>query len=258
VDIAKSSTTAGTAYATMPLQAGGPAPTLIVLAMAGESTLKTEPYCIVGTVLHGQGWNVVSLDLPCHGPDQREDEPEGLSGWAARTANGEDIVAYLRQRVNDVLGHLIATKVADPAYIAAAGTSRGGFMAFQSAAGNPIIRAVAGFAPVTDLIALSEFAGQEQNPLIRRLALVNEADALSDRAAWVMIGNADDRVGTDNAISFSQALIAAGRARSIQPNVTLHVMPEPGHSSVPEWFQYAAVWLRQELQDFSKKGDSPE
>ncbi len=63
-------TLSGTAYAAMPLQANSPAPTLL-LAMADLDTLTTEPYCRVGRLLHAQGWNVVSMDLPCHGGDRR-------------------------------------------------------------------------------------------------------------------------------------------------------------------------------------------
>ena len=123
-------TPSGTAFAMLPTQTGGPAPTLLLFAMAGTDTLNTEPYCRIGRLLHAQGWNVVSLDLPCHGGDQRAGEPPELPGWAARLKAGEDIVAAFQKRANDVVEHLMATGIADPARLAAAGTSRGGFMAF--------------------------------------------------------------------------------------------------------------------------------
>jgi pimeloyl-ACP methyl ester carboxylesterase len=230
-------------FAMLPAHAGKPAPTLLLLAMAGADTLCTEPYCRVGRLLHAQGWNVVSLDLPCHGADRRAGEPTELAGWAARVKAGEDIVAAFQKRVNDVVGHLVTTGVTDPARIAAAGTSRGGFMAFHAAAGNPLIRAVAAFSPVTDLVALSEFAGQENNPLATRLALVNAAEALAGRAVWITIGNADERVGTDKAVTFAEALKNAALAQKLTPRVTLRVLPTPGHSSLPEWHDDAALWL---------------
>jgi pimeloyl-ACP methyl ester carboxylesterase len=226
-------TPAGIAFAMLPPQAGGPASTLLLFAMAGAATLTTEPYCRVGRLLYAQGWNVVSLDLPCHGADLRPGEPPELAGWAARVGAGEDIVAPFRQRVNDVVEHLVATDIADPSRIAAAGTSRGGFMAFHAAAGNPSIRAVAAFSPVTDLLALSEFAGQEANPLVRRLALTKAADNLADRAAWITIGDADERVGTDKAVEFASAL----------PQAMLQVVATPGHSSASEWHDKAAEWM---------------
>lgn len=234
---------AGTAFAMLPPHAGKPAPTLLLFAMAGADTLCTEPYCRVGRLLHAQGWNVVSLDLPCHGDDRRAGEPTELAGWAARAANGEDFVAAFQMRVEAVVKHLVAEGVIDPACIAAAGTSRGGFMAFHAAAANPLIRAVAAFGPVTDLIALNEFAGQEENPLVKRLALANAAEALADRAAWITIGNADARVGTDKAVAFAGALKIAALAQNLTPRVTLRVLPTPGHSSFSEWHDEAANWL---------------
>ena len=242
-NLTKLVTAAGAAFVMLPAQTGAPAPTLLLFAMAGADTLATAPYARVGQLLHAQGWNVVSLDLPCHGADRRAGEPAELQGWASRTAAGEDFVASFRARVKDVVEHLIATGMADPARLAAAGTSRGGFLAFHAAAGVPLIRAVAAFAPVTDLLALNEFSGQEHNPLARRLALVNEAATLADRAAWIAIGNADTRVDTDKAIGFARALVREARAHGWSPRVTLHVLPQPGHTSAAEWHDVAAGWL---------------
>jgi len=224
----------GTAFCLLPPHRGTPRPVLLLFAMAGTDTLTMEPYCRVGRLLHAHGWNVASLDLPCHGADRRAGEPPELAGWAARIANGEDIVAAFQTRVNAVVEHLVATGVADPAQIAAAGTSRGGFMAFHTAAGNPRIRAVAAFAPVTDLLALTEFAGQAQNPLAKRLALVHAAETLRDRAAWITIGNADTRVDTSKAVAFAHALTGA----------VLRVLPTPGHHSFAERHDDAAAWFQ--------------
>jgi dienelactone hydrolase len=239
-------TRSGTAYAVLPFHAAPPAPTLLLLAMAGADTLTTEPYCRVGRLLHAQGWNVASLDLPCHGADRRPDErgvPTELADWATRITAGEDIVATFRAQVNDVIDHLVASGAADPSRIAAVGTSRGGFMAFQAGAGDPRIRAIAAFGPVTDLLALREFAGLEANPLVRRLALADAAAALADRAVWITIGHADSRVGTDKAVAFAETLRNAAAARNLPPRITLRIMPVPGHTTAPGMHEEAAVWL---------------
>jgi dienelactone hydrolase len=233
----------GTAYAMLSPSVKGPAPTLLLLATTGQSTLATEPYRRVGGLLHARDWNVVSLDLPCHGAQRRKGEPPQLAGWATRTARGDDIAADLCARVNKVLDHLVKSRVADPDRIAAAGTSRGGFMAFQAAAANPRIRAVAGFAPVTDLLALTEFANLKSNTLAQQLALVNVAGKLSDRSAWITIGDQDRRVGTDRAAAFAKALTRAAKQKKLRPHVELRVLPVPGHTSPPEWYDQAAAWL---------------
>ncbi len=245
IPVAGLRTPSGTAYAMLPPQTNGPTPLLLLFAMADADTLTTEPYCRVGRLLHAQGWNVVSLDLPCHGVNRRTGEPPELEGWATRVANGEDIVAAFQKLVNDVVEHLVTIGVADSARIGAAGTSRGGFLAFQAAAGNPCIRAVAAFAPVTDLIALSEFAGQEINPLVKRLALVTAAATLADRAAWITIGNADTRVNTDKAIAFARELAAESTKHSLACDVTLRVLPTPGHCGLAKWHDEAARWFLQ-------------
>lgn len=218
-------------------------PLLVLLAGEATSTLTQEPHCGVGGLLHRRGWNVVSLDLPCHGSDARAGEPAQLAGWAARVAAGEDIVASFQARVNDMIAHVVAAGLADPHRVAAAGTSRGGFMAFHAAAGNDAVRTVAGFAPVTDLLALREFADLRANALANRLALVQSAEVLADRSAWITIGNDDARVGTDNAVAFARALATLSKKKYFAADVALHVVGEPGHCSFPAWHADAAAWF---------------
>jgi dienelactone hydrolase len=247
VKIVKMTTNGSTRFCMLPRNGLEPAPTLLLFAMAGDDTLLTEPYCRVGRLLHAGGWNVFSLDLPCHGADKHGGEPAELEGWAARIGQGEDIVASFRFRVNDVVKHLVAAGVADPNRIVAAGTSRGGFMAFHAAAGNTDIRAVAAFSPVTDLTALGEFAGQEQDPLVQRLSLIHAVEALAGRAAWITIGSADTRVDTASAVAFARSLAAARDKQKLSCDITLRVLPTPGHSSLPEWHDAAAAWLQQAI-----------
>jgi hypothetical protein len=78
---------------------------------------------------------------------------------------------------------------------------------------------------------------------VKRLALVNAAEALAGRAAWSTIGNADERVGTDKAVAFAEALKNAAAERAMAPRVTLRVLPTPGHASLPEWHDDAALWI---------------
>jgi dienelactone hydrolase len=233
----------GTVYSIVASSSRGPAPTLFLFAGTGEGTLGAEAYGRVGMLLQAQGWNVVSLDLPCHGAQQRKGEQAELSGWAERVGKGEDIAAELSGRVNQVLDHLVKKQVADPERVAAAGTSRGGFMAFHLAAANPRIRAVAGFAPVTDLLALGEFGGLKDKTLAQKLSLANAAGKLADRAAWITIGNDDKRVGTDRATAFAKALTQAAEQQKLRPRVQLQVLPVPGHGGPPEWHDQAAAWL---------------
>jgi alpha-beta hydrolase superfamily lysophospholipase len=239
----------GLSLALMPPQAAGAAPTLLLLASTATDTLSVEPYCHVGCRLHAQGWNVASLDLPCHGADRRAGEPAELEGWAARASRGEDFVSAFCARARAAVEHMVDAGIADPCRLAVAGTSRGGFLALHAAAAEPRLRAVAAFAPVTELAALREFAGQGEAPLVRRLALLGAVEALAGRATWIIIGNADERVGTANAVALAGALDAARRARPDPREGVLRLMPTPGHSSCSAWHDEAAAWLSKVIQE---------
>lgn len=238
------STPDGFVFYTLPLQPARPAPLLILLTMDGKNTLIQDPYRRVGLLLHGLGWNVASLDLPCHGADRRPGEPPEIQGWAARSKAGEDWLGPFVERVRSVVSHLTQTGIADPAQMAAAGTSRGGFLAFQAAARIPALRAVAAFAPVTELPALREFGPLADSPLVQDMSLIRQAGALAGRPVWIRIGHDDDRVGTDRSVAFAAALEHAAKERGLAPAVTLQVLPFPGHRSFPEWHDDAAVWFQ--------------
>jgi dienelactone hydrolase len=124
-----------------------------------------------------------------------------------------------------VLDHLIAAGVADPERVAACGTSRGGFAALHFAAADPRVKCVAAFAPATDLGALSEFRGAGDHPLAARLALQRRDDDLAGRAVWLVIGDRDERVGTD------------------------HVVSEPrGHATPAGAAEQGAKWIEQQVR----------
>ncbi len=239
-------TPAGTTFATLeplPERPAKPKPTLLLLAMAAAETLGQTPYNRIGQRVAAAGWLVVGLDLPAHGADAQPGEPTGLAGWRARFDRGEDFVADLQWHAADVLVHLVGAGHSDRARLATAGTSRGGFMATQVAAAVPEVRAVVAFAPVADLAALSEFAGVADPARLAALALARQAAALANRALWVTIGSADQRVDTDRTITFTRAVTAASVLRGLPLGVTLQVLPVPGHASAVAWHEQAADWL---------------
>ena len=110
------------------------------------------------------------------------------------------------------------------------------------------MRAVAAFAPVTDLLVLREFHGAEDNALVASLSASRQADALADRAVWIIIGDRDDRVGTDNSIALARSITTSALRQDLSPNVELHVLPEPkGHTTPRNAAADAAVWLHRQL-----------
>ena len=227
-----------------------PAPTLFIFAATIELSLGDPYFRQCGTALAQEGYLCVSVDLPCHGLERRPDEPEGLRGWRRRTEQGETFIADLNLRLTRVLVHLIARGYTDGKKVAACGVSRGGFVALNFAASEPRVRCVAAFAPVTDLAVLSEFEGAEELPAVRSLSVINQAEKLAGRAIWIVIGDRDERVGTDSAIAFARRVTTVSLKRQVPARVELHVVPEPGGHTTPDnTFGQAAAWIASQLGD---------
>jgi len=241
------STPSGVRFGLLGERGNTPAPTLFFFAGSIELTLGDDAYNKVGQLLAGKGFIIISLDLPSHGGDVVAGEPAGLEGWRVRLEKGDDLVNKFDRKVSTVLDYLIKEGYTDPQKVAACGTSRGGFIAFHFAAADKRVKNVAAFSPVTELIVLREFAGLENDPHIRSLALANLVDKLAGRGIWVSIGNNDHRVGTDQAIAFTRKAVAADIAQSKPADVELHVHQAIGHTSPANAHEYAAEWLLQRV-----------
>lgn len=228
-----------------------PAPTLFVFALGLEDLQKQPGYSEVGRRLARNGFLYVALDPPCHGEDIKPKEPSQLSGWRYRLENGASLIPDFTSRATAVLDYLIKKGYSDPSRVAACGTSRGGFLAYHFAAADARVKAAAGFSPVTDLMALSEFAGMKNSEAAKALTLEKHAAKLAGRPMWLSIGNDDQRVSTEAAIAFTRKLVAAGAAvrkdlRQPLP-VELIVGQASGHSAIEHAHELAAAWLLRQL-----------
>jgi len=241
-------TAGGVEYGMWGVSDSKPAPTLFVLSGTINGTLSNAYYRQCGNQLVERGYMLVSIDIPGHGKQTLEGQPAGLDGWSYRIGKGEDIVAESNERLSKVLDHLIETEVTDPHYIAVCGTSRGGFLAIHFAAYDHRVQCAAGFAPVTNLAALSEFRNEKQHELVLKLSLTNQADRLAGRPVWIMIGDRDDRVGTKSAFGLASRLSAVAREKDIPSQVELHIVSEPqGHTTPKGAPKQAAEWIHRQL-----------
>ena len=228
---------------------GEPVATLFVLASTIEETLGSDYFRQSGNELSKQGYLLISIDLPCHGKQHRSGEPKGLAGWPYRCLHGENFVDETNKRLSAILDYLIKQGHTDPQKIAICGTSRGGYLALQFAAYDSRVKAVAAFAPVTDLAALREFQGIEKNAIVQSLALSNQAENLAGRPVWIVIGDRDKRVGTDHAISLARRITNASLAKKMDSKVEFHVIAEPLGHTVPKGSAgQAAKWISRHLK----------
>lgn len=224
--------------------ASRPAPTLIILGSTIEATLGDAYFRQCGNTLSRHGYLCVSIDIPCHGEQARSKEPGGLEGWRRRCEQNEDFVAENNERLSKVLDHLIGVGYTDATRIAICGTSRGGFLALHFAAHDARVKCVAAYAPVIDLTALSEFRGAETNKTVTALALTRQAHKLAQRASWIIIGDRDDRVGTDHSIALARRITAEALAKKLAGHVELHVVTEPqGHTTPAGAAEKSAQWM---------------
>ncbi len=225
-----------------------PAPTLLIFSATIDESLGNPYFRQCGNLLAEDGFLCVSMDLPGHGADQREGEPGGLAAWRFRSDMGEDFVAPFTAKVKQVLDYLIAEGYSDPARIAACGTSRGGFIALQTAAVEPRIRATAAFAPVTNLMALREFDGATNTDFVAGLSLLSRGEALAGRSLWLVIGDRDARVSTDDCIAFGRRVTTLSLSEGKTADVTLIVQPEAkGHTTPAGAPEQSAAWIAERL-----------
>ncbi len=241
-------TTTGVGFALWEHEPHRPAPTLFILANSIECTLGDPYFRQSGNHLAQKGYLCVSIDIPGHGKQHRDHEPEGLAGWRYRTDHAENFVSETNRRLSEVLDFLIVTGRTDPTRVAACGTSRGGFLALHFAAFDPRVQCVAAFAPVTELFAVSEFIGAKNSSLVDSLSVSKQADKLALRPVWIIIGDRDDRVGTDQAIALSRTITASALSQGLNASVELHVLPEPkGHTTPNGAAEQAAEWIQRQI-----------
>lgn len=241
-------TASGVEYGVWGYASETPAPALINLGNTIEGILGSAYFRQSGNALAELGYLSVSIDIPGHGKRHRKGEPDDLSVWRYRLEQGENFVEENNRRLSEVVDHLIETGLADPDRIAICGTSRGGFLALHFAAHDRRVKAVAAYAPVTDLMALREFKGAENVPLVAKLSVVRLAERLASQAVWIIIGDRDERVGTDESIAVARSITAEALKRGEPGEVELHVLPEPkGHTTPRGAADMAADWIDRQI-----------
>ncbi len=208
-------------------------------------TNKSRYFTLAGDTLTRSGWIYVVLDPACEGYQIKPGDPSSLGGWAVHCKQGTDYMKPYVEHCRDVLDHLIATGFTDPQRIAVQGISRGGFCALHFAAAEPRIKAVIGIAPVTNPLALQEFAGVTPAQ-VAQVCLDQHLDKLAGRAVWMSIGNTDERVSTDDCISFARRLVATTRKQ--RPELTLvpvhlTIGTSLGHRAPDDAYPAAAAFL---------------
>lgn len=229
------------------------APLMFILGGDHKSTLEGESTNVVGSVLAKHGFVQASVDIPCHGGDSRPGEPAGMSGWRARLEKGEPLFATFQKQVASVVDQLVRQGTVDRERVGVCGVSRGGFVALHLGAADPRMKYVVAFAPVTDLLALTEFKGIADPAPARALDVMTLAERLLDRPIWISIADNDERVDSRHAIDFALHMMKISKRHKMPmthfwsgDDVRLTVTPSEGaggHTSYRGAHEDAATWI---------------
>lgn len=190
----------------------------------------------------------LTIDSPAEGDDMPASKARSMVFWAQSLAAKKDFVGDFVRRANAVLGKLAKDGAVDRERVGVVGTSRGGFLGLHLAASDKRIKAVALFSPVTNLAVLSEFiptqAGAQK---FTATSQAKFAAKLYQTPIWLTIGTADERVGTQEAIDFSQLMLKAAADKNVPSVFELHVRPSIEHRTPEGAYGQGAEWMLKQL-----------
>jgi len=233
----------------------GQLPAFFYFALSGEDSLELPPYNSPASLLEGEPLRVYSITIPGHGPGH--DKFHAMQYWADQIAQENYILKTFFDKAASSIEWLIKEGYVDPNHIAVGGLSRGAFVAAHVAARNTRIKTVLGFAPLTRLGELNEFASVEQSTRVKIRASALDLEHLVDQLTHVhhlrfYIGNRDERVSTDACYHFIRRLAdKAHEIRARHMNIELritHSIGHKGHGTTPQIFAEGIGWLKEQLR----------
>jgi len=237
-----------TLYAKGPPFEEGPLPAFFYFSLSGPDSLELDPFNQPVSGLEGKPLRIFSISLPFH---DDYDKREVVKVWVANIKKGKDFISPFINRCLSAIDEVIEKKVVHPEFLAAGGLSRGSFIAAHLAAKEPRIRALLGFAPLTQLSVSTSFQDIPNNPLIDRLSLFHLKEALVKTAVRFYIGNRDTMVNTTACYQLVRELTDTAFDQGVRsPQVELILSPSighKGHGTAPETFQDGARWIQTQL-----------
>lgn len=227
----------------------GPLPCLFYFALSGEESLYLDPFNQPAAFLSKKPIRVFSSTLPSHGAGQKNSD--AMLRWSEEFRKRTDILSEFLDQCCDNLGFLISQGYIDESRVAAAGLSRGGFIATHFAARDPRISHVLGYAPMTSLSTIAEFKDILEHPIAQSWDLARRIPQLINKKVRYYIGNLDTRVGTKECFDFVYQLTQAAHENKVRsPTVEMIISPSighKGHGTPPHIFKAGADWIAKEF-----------
>jgi len=232
-----------------PELSSGPLPALFYFALSAQDSLGLDPFNQPAAYLSSLPMRVFSISLPGH--ENQLPPTQALELWAREIATGNNVIEKFVSQIKLVVQALVDGNVLLLDRIAAAGLSRGAFIATHCAAEIPTFKWILGFAPLCDLSFAKEFKELQNNPIVESLKLERLASRLIDASLRFYIGNLDTRVSTRRCFDFIEKLSQEAYEQKVRsPQAELMIGPSigrDGHGTSKEVFHHGAQWLAEQL-----------
>ncbi|GAB4186446.1 MAG: hypothetical protein Tsb0015_04230 [Simkaniaceae bacterium] len=225
----------------------GPLPGIVYLALSKEESLLTPPFNRPALKLKDAPLRLFSVTLPFHGNGL--DPVKAIPKWAEEFQEGKDILEPFLREASHSLKFLLREGFVTK--LGAIGLSRGALIAAHLAAKIPDISHIVGFAPLTQLSAVSDFSPIRTSYLVKQYDMENLIPSIYNRSIRFYIGNYDRRVGTEKAFAFIHSLAKYAydqRLRSVP--IELYIRPSigyQGHGTGEHTFDEGTEWLKEQL-----------
>ena len=229
---------------------GGPLPAFFYFALSGVESLCLHPYNQPALHLDSGAMRIFSFTIPGH--EQGMNKFHAMEYWAEQMAAGTYLLEDFFDQTQRAILWLINQDLVDPEHVGIGGLSRGGFVATHMAARLPLVHTLLGFAPLTELSQLKEFAQPSLEGHTAKLDLVHLVDHLTHvRHIRFYIGNLDTRVNTDACYRFIRSLAEKGHAKHARhQKIELMLTPSighQGHGTDPHVFEEGSLWAKNHL-----------
>ena len=228
----------------------GPLPALFYFALSGKDSLELDPFNQPAAFLKEDPMRVFSFTLPGHGGELKNSE--AIAYWAEAFASGQNPIRDFVEQAKANIDELVQRNLIDPQRLAAAGLSRGGFVATHLAAQDERVKIILGFAPMVSLELSEEFKKEPVSASVIESSLEALIPRLTSKMLRFYIGNRDLRVHTDACYSFIRKLTdAAYVAKVSSPQVELVISPSIGHlghGTAPQTFLNGMNWLKEKMR----------
>lgn len=223
----------------------GPMPALLYFSLSAKESLHLAPFNTPIASLDLTKMRVFSLTLPAHG--EGFDKHKAIGVWAEWIKEGKRPLVDCIEEACQFIDFLFAQNIASA--VATSGLSRGGFIATHIAANDARVKAVLGYAPLTDLSYSADFAEIKDDPHVRKMALHNLYDSLINTPIRFYIGNRDTAVGTDRCFDFIFGLANRAFDQKVRsPHAELIISPSighRGHGTKEHNFKAGALWVQE-------------